>query len=81
MLNSTQSTDSGQPVSQEIMAPGSAELVVVHEGNSTTFITQAQDEEEAPQLPIVLRKLLPPPVVFQPSQVLNVTDVTSHRNN
>ena len=81
MLHSTQVTNSGQPVSQETMAPGLGELAVVHEGNSTTFITQAQDEEQAPPLPIVLREPLPPPVVFQPSQVLTVViDVIPHHN-
>ena len=81
MSHSTQLTNTGNPVSQETMAPGLGELVVVHEGNSTTLITLVQDEEQAPPLPIVLREPLPPPMVFQPSQVLTVViDVIPHRN-
>ena len=81
MSHSTQVTSMGNPVSQETMVPGLGELAVVHEGNSTTFITQAQDEEQPPLLPIVLQEPLPPPMVFQPSQVLTVViDVVPHHN-
>ena len=69
-----QTTESGQPVSQESSLPGSGEIAVGYGNNTTTIIAQVQDDE-APGLPIVLCNPQPP-VVHQPPQVLMITHIT-----